>query len=521
MKRNRLWIGFVVVLVFGLVLTPLRVHLLTAAEGAEIEGTELATSLDSEEEGTTEVLIIDTEDESSAEELTEESTEEEAIEAEATGDEALGEEADKDQGVEEDQDSGEVSDPAEIETIHDEKRHVSQIEYNEDGHEVLEKYDEPLPEGLIMELDYTDYWVSPQYVVVLSGSVNIRKGPSTEFEVIRRGYYGEKFSLSEKVRGEYFSKSDSDEWFKLYWWENGEMVNGYVYAPIVSPREFRFSEMFDKITDLKVAVDATDTGYIYNVGNSVGRAPRYKGQYLEDDYKVPRYQAAPAYRQPDWDASNMRYMQDGILLAILEETESFYKVNAYDYEGEYYVPKRYVTRRNGIEDLKQVIVVDIANQNQGTFEYRDGMWHLISYSYATTGADSKYKEPTIPGSYQVIGKQDFFRYRDDITKVIAGYAPYALRFNGGAFIHGVPVNYKLVKQTFVIQEEILDEEGNVIQERVTEERIVDRLDPGHIEYSGSLGTVPLSHKCVRNITSHAKFLYDWVVLGEASVVVID
>ncbi len=213
MKRNRLWIGFVVVLVFGLVLTPLRVHLLIAAEGAEIEGTEPATSLDSEEEGTTEVLIIDTEDESSAEELTEESTEEEAIEAEATGDEALGEEAVKDQGVEEDQDSGEVSDPAEIETIHDEKRLVSQIEYNEDGHEVLEKYDEPLPEGLIMELDYTDYWVSPQYVVVLSGSVNIRKGPSTEFEVIRRGYYGEKFSLSEKVRGEYFSKSDSDEWF--------------------------------------------------------------------------------------------------------------------------------------------------------------------------------------------------------------------------------------------------------------------------------------------------------------------
>ncbi len=155
------------------------------------------------------------------------------------------------------------------------------------------------------------------------------------------------------------------------------MVSGYVYSPIVSPREFRFSEMFEKVTDLKVAVDATDTGYIYNVGNSVGRPPRYKGQYLEDEYNVPRYQAAPAYREADWDASNMRYMQDGILLAILEETESFYKVNAYDYEGEYYVPKRYVTRRNAIEDLKQVIVVDIANQNQGTFEYRDACGTLF------------------------------------------------------------------------------------------------------------------------------------------------
>ncbi len=358
-------------------------------------------------------------------------------------------------------------------------------------------------------------------MVVLSGSVNIRKGPSTEYEVIKRGYYGEKFSLVEKVRGEYFSKSDSDEWFKLYWWENGEMVNGYVYSPIVNVREFRFAEMFEKITDLKVAVDATDTGYIYNVGNSNGRAPLYKGVYKEDDYGVPRYQAGSAYYAPDWDTNNMRYMQDGILFAILEETDKFYKVNAYDYEGEYYVPKRYVTRRNAIESLKQVIVVDIENQNEGIFEYRDGQWHLISYSYATTGADTKYKEPTIPGSYQVIAKQDFFRYRDDITKVIAGYAPYALRFNGGAFVHGVPVNYKLVKQTFVVQEELKDEEGIIIQEQVTEERIVDRLDPGHIEYMGSLGTIPLSHKCVRNITSHAKFLYDWVVLGEASVVIID
>lgn len=497
MRRSRLWIVLVVLLAFGLVLSPLGVDLFTSALEAEAAYSE---PVDSEDDGTTEVIVIDFVDET---ETTEESDSEE--ETEPAEDVAPADE----------------TEPTEVETIEDEKRVVSQLDLNDDGYEVLERYDETLPEGLVLDLDYTDYWISPQYVVVLSGSVNIRTGPTTEFETIRRGYYGEKFSLAEKVRGEYFSKSDSDEWYKLYWWENGEMVNGYVYAPIVNMRKFRFAEMFEKVTDLKVAVDATDTGYIYNVGNSNGRPPLYKGVYAEDDYGVPRYQGASAYYAPDWDTNNMRYMQDGLLFAILEETDKFYKVNAYDYEGEYYVPKRYVTRRNSIENLRQVIVVDIANQNEGVFEYQDGQWHLISYSYATTGADTKYKEPTIPGSYQVIAKQDYFRYKDDITRIIAGYAPYALRFNGGAFVHGVPVNYKLVRKTFVIQEEIVDEDGNIIQEEITESRIVDRIDPGHIEYMGSLGTIPLSHKCVRNITSHAKFLYDWVVLGEASVVVID
>jgi len=509
MKRNRLWIVLVVLLVTGLVVTNLYSTRYVLAEevGTDsdvitdvepVESTDIESGTGNEVEtdpgSDTEVIIID-----------------------------FVEEVDEDLEIDEDieVDTEDVIDSDVVDTIEDEKQIVSQIDLNTDGYELLETYDSSLPEGLILDLDYTDYWINPQYVVVLSGSVNIRSGPTTSFEVVKRGYYGEKFSLVETVRGEYFSKSDSDLWNKIFWWENGEQVYGYVYAPIVNKRNFRFAEMFEEVTDLKLAVDATETGFVYNVGNSNGRAPLYKGVYKEDDYGVPRYQGAPAYHAPDWDANNMRYLQDGILLAILEDTGKFYKVNSYDFEGEYYVPKRYITLRNSIENLKQIIVVDIKNQNEGIFEYREGQWHLISYSYATTGADTKYKEPTIPGSYQVIAKQDYFRYKDDITKVIAGYAPYALRFNGGAFIHGVPVNYKLVRQTFVIQEEIADEEGNIIQERITEQRIVDRIDPGHIEYSGSLGTIPLSHKCVRNITSHAKFLHDWVVIGEASVVVID
>lgn len=61
----------------------------------------------------------------------------------------------------------------------------------------------------------------------------------------------------------------------------------------------------------------------------------------------------------------------------------------------------------------------------------------------------------------------------DGSSALGGYAPYASRFTNGAYIHGVPVN---VPRTAMI------------------------------EYSWSLGTVPRSHMCVRNATSHAKFI---------------
>ncbi len=391
---------------------------------------------------------------------------------------------------------------------------------NQDGHELLVTYDISVPEGIKLNLQYTDYDVQKHYVVVFGSALNIRSGPSLDYEIVRKAYYGEKLNLVETVRGGAVPNFDGDQWHKVYYFHEGEQQFGYVFGDIVRQREFRLDAMAEKIKSLKVAVDNTKTAFIYNVVDANGRAPMYKGNLSVDNHGIKRYQSAPAYVEPN-RSSDFRYMQDGLMVTILDEVGGYYKVNAYDYEGIYYVPKRYVTQRNSINTLNQVVSVDITNQNVAAFDYVDGEWNLISISYATTGADNEFAEPTISGSYQVIQKVDFFRYRDDYTKEISGYAPYGIRFNGGAFIHGVPVNYKLVRKNFLVSDAVYDENGEVVQEAVYESRIVDRIDPGHIEYSASLGTVPLSHKCVRNITSHAKFLWDWLRLGESSVVIID
>ena len=82
-------------------------------------------------------------------------------------------------------------------------------------------------------------------------------------------------------------------------------------------------------------------------------------------------------------------------------------------------------------------------------------------------------------------------YLRDGSSEIAGFAPWASRFTRGGYIHGVPLN----------------------NPKATEKN--------YIEFSPTLGTTPRSHMCVRNATSHAKYIYDWATPLESLVIVID
>lgn len=403
--------------------------------------------------------------------------------------------------------------------VYKEKIVDTELEYNEDGLEIVEKYEFTIPDELSLNMKYNKYEFSPHYVVALYQAVNIRKLPTTDASIVRRGYVSEKFNVIEKVKGQYFSNSDSDEWYKLYWTKNGEKVYGYVYAPIVTSRDFEFDAMYDQVDKLKHFIDSTNSAYISNYKNYAGRPPLHNGK-TEDAYGALRDQSASAYLVPEY-GTEVRYAPDGSLLHIMEELEEFYKVKFYDFDGIYYVPKPYVSFKNAIQELKKVIVVSVSEQNEAVFEHNGENWEMISYSLATTGGDDEFRLPTVPGHYMAIETRSKFLYLDDHTKEIAGYAPYAIRFNGGAYIHGVPVNYKLVKQSYLVTPAVLDENGVELVPAVYNTVVVDRVDPGMAEVLGSLGTYPKSHKCVRNYTSHAKFLYEWATIGETAVIVIE
>ncbi|MHC1724075.1 MAG: L,D-transpeptidase [Aminipila sp.] len=268
----------------------------------------------------------------------------------------------------------------------------------------------------------------------------------------------------------------------------------YTYVVNGEKRCFQFDVMREKIAVVEKAIGKYRLGYIDNYKNRNGKAPKYKGGVV-DACGNDRSAAAPAYKNIS-DLDEFVYLTDGTLVEVLEEDEGYTLVGVVGTDLEYSVPSQYVPTNDCLKELKKVIVVDRTNQNIATFEKEKDNWNITSYSKATTGKMGKYHQPTPLGYYCAIEKKPKFFYVKDGTSEIEGYAPYAVRFTAGAYIHGVSTTYKYTA------------EGT-------------RIDPGINEFSSSIGTVPLSHKCVRNYTSHAKFIYDWYEHGKTIVIVIE
>jgi len=251
--------------------------------------------------------------------------------------------------------------------------------------------------------------------------------------------------------------------------------------------------MLDAINDLKQQVDQGELHFVSNYKNQNGTPPQ-EGNAAIDEYGYRVYHSAPAYEQAD-TASTYRYIPDGMLVRMLDENGEFYHVNVPTFGGDFYIQKQYIDTNVTLSQLNHIVVVDRNQQNQASFELNENVLSLVSYTLASTGIPGEFSYETTLGIYKAIQKRERFEYLKSGTQEIAGYAPFALRFTGGAYIHGVPVAYE-------------EENG-------------ERVDPGLIEYVHTIGTFPRSSMCVRNFTSHAEFLYNWIDTKTGAVIVIE
>ncbi|MDD3900445.1 MAG: L,D-transpeptidase [Dysgonamonadaceae bacterium] len=211
--------------------------------------------------------------------------------------------------------------------------------------------------------------------------------------------------------------------------------------------------------------------------------------HVTDQYGVERYQSSPLFNIND-ETKLMRYGRDGWLVKILgSDTTEMVRIEGVSLDGEYLLPKNYLISWGDSVMFEKVVAVDVTNQNIATLQKNGNEWYILSMNPATTGIHKPpHSHETPTGIFAVQEKKEKMYYLIDGTNTIAGYAPYASRFTNGAYIHGVPIKYP--------QKSI-------------------------IEYSPSLGTTPRSHMCVRNASSHAKFVYDWATVKQSIVIVID
>lgn len=337
------------------------------------------------------------------------------------------------------------------------------------------------------QLKYNQYPLTYTYLLVQNGTINIRKGPSLNDPVLKAIAKYEKLNYIETI-------TNDSKWYHIAWRENDQHYFGFVSADVVTKRVFQFDKMLEAVRKSEKVSEQGSITYINNYHNLKGYAPSYKGQDLDSNGNR-RSQSAPGYPDPA-RLDEFSYLGDGTLVKVLSSDAQYTKVALVKDEKVYFVPNKYVITPAAITEIKKAVVVDRTNQNEVVFEKMNQEWNVVSFTLATTGTVGQYQQPTPLGVFYGIEKRERFYYYKDGTTKIQGYAPYAIRFAGGAYIHGVPVNYKF------------SADGK-------------RIDPGKIEYSKTVGTIPLSHKCVRNYTSHAKFLYDWYTPGEMIVIVIE
>ncbi len=357
---------------------------------------------------------------------------------------------------------------------------------------VLHQYEPSLPGTINKTLKYFNYNMSYNYYLVTAeDGAGIRENPDPATTAVARVENLDKVSLLQRVDGE--GVAGSNIWYRVAVENNNNINEGYLHSTNGTPRVFRFKRMEEAINKLKQELAAGPLQYISNYKNKNG-APPQKGDAAVDEHGYRVYHSAPAYEEASTGA-NYRYAPDGMLVRILGEQNDFYHVYIPTFNKNYYIPKKYIDSGLSLSQLRHVVVVDREQQNQAAFELVDGVLNLVSYTLATTGKAGDFSFETSPGSYKVLEKRERFEYLKKGSDDIAGYAPFATRFSGGAYIHGVPVAYK--------------------------EQNGEKVDPGLEEYIHTIGTFPRSSMCVRNFTSHAQFIYNWINTEQGAVIVID
>lgn len=280
---------------------------------------------------------------------------------------------------------------------------------------------------------------------------------------------------------------------KEFLYDKYTLEDSYSYKK--TTRAFQWDKIKEGLAMLETAEQTCNSwAILQNYKNENGRAPLVrnaeKNEYNStvDAYGVRQSQSVPLYALADASVPE-RYGADGSLVKCIGDSAGFVKIAAMHLDGEWYVPEKYVKEIADTAAFNKTIFVDRTNQNIVTLEKSDSVWLVRSMNPVTTGLHKPpYKYETPLGIFVIQERIPQMKFYKDGTEIIEGYSPYASRFSDGAYLHGIPVNLPRTEM---------------------------------IEYSPVLGTTPRSHMCVRNATSHAKFLYTWAPVEKTVVFVID
>ena len=131
-------------------------------------------------------------------------------------------------------------------------------------------------------------------------------------------------------------------------------------------------------------------------------------------------------------------------MSIIEKGNKTSKVKVASIKEELIVSNSSLSTNPQVKsNFTKVVAIDVANQNMIIFEKNNNKWEVISYVYSKTGIESQLGFETPKGFFIAPMAKYVMPYNGE-GGGRQGYARYAIRFSGGGYLHGTPINLSLI-----------------------------------------------------------------------------
>lgn len=335
-------------------------------------------------------------------------------------------------------------------------------------------YDNKIPDNIIINEKYAGGHPKVlDYVFVRSRVANLRDLPSTKGKIVSKYYYNTKLIALEKIY------DYGNIWYHV---RDAKGTEGYISGNLVRKRIFRFQKALDKIDELQNFIKTQEA-----LGREIASTNSYVPNPNNQNFKRQKDKYGTSLDQSiigkAVDTNEEIYIPDRSILAIIEKGKTTSKVKVASIKEELIISNSSISTNPKVKDnFTKVVAIDVANQNMIVFEKKNGRWEVISYVYSKTGIESQLGFETPKGFYIAPMAKYVMPYNGEGGDK-QGYARYAIRFSGGGYLHGTPINYdeEINKEFFMKQKET------------------------------TLGTFTGTRKCIRTTEEHAKFLFDWMI----------
>lgn len=354
----------------------------------------------------------------------------------------------------------------------------------------IEKYYDIQEHPYTFELKFDKYIQEDlQHFVYITKATQIKEKANINAKNIKNVKYGERIPTTALI------ENNKTKWYEVLY--NNKTY--YIKADKGIKRAFDWQKAINKAYEINdFFVNAfNDEKEIYYLNSYVSLSTDTDG--VKDKYGNHANQSIKAY----YGKNKYINLPDRSLFIIIKEDNEFVYIRTLAYGDTIYkvnkADKAKLKKADINEIVNKFIYVDRNSQTQISIE-RDietNIFNINAGSFVTTGISKGVGFITPYGIYKVAYTKPVMKYVSDYEKeqilnskgevigekpIIIGEAPNAIRFSGGAYIHGVPFQYG------------------------TEQEMEARR-----KYTASkLGTVPLSHKCVRNADDVEKYMYKWV-----------